>query len=361
MYDDDDRDQILSFRIAGECWKTTWGDVPVVPLDGEEGNELKIVNMESLVKKKQNGAILELKQRHLKNTIFCTYTPYPAMKIRRISVSSAQETRNDQFPIRRIHYNQYVICHHGSIFNPQGVNFSDPSFRGKTITSYIVEELTKRPQTVVFLEHIDKADARGREIGEFEILVPKVKKIKSCFDLNLPLDEAEESERGTVFDTKDVWLEEFLQQMDEKVIENEVMLQILTSCWLSDRAGGVDKWIDSVLGLMEAREKQGGVSGTMVKLAAVQRVTIEEDDALCSCLPSRIIIGLFVSRWCMTRSSAKELLSPLKNPERVLRSRRKLFNNPSLMELNPPKDDQLSEIEEHIEEEVTEIMAETME
>ncbi|GJW04776.1 hypothetical protein Tco_1563632, partial [Tanacetum coccineum] len=64
--------------------------------------------------------------------------------------------------------------------------------------------------------------------------------------------------------------------------------------------------------------------------------------------------------WCMTRSSTKEPLSPLKNPERVLRSRRKLFDNPSLMELNPLEDDQLSEIEEHIEEEVTEIMAETM-
>ncbi|GKC57389.1 retrovirus-related pol polyprotein from transposon TNT 1-94 [Tanacetum coccineum] len=62
-------------------------------------------------------------------------------------------------------------------------------------------------------------------------------------------------------------------------------------------------------------------------------------------------------RWCMTRSSTKELLSPLENPERVLRSRRKLFDNPSLVELNPPEDDQLSEIEEHIEEEVTEIMA----
>ncbi|GJZ61707.1 hypothetical protein Tco_0617844 [Tanacetum coccineum] len=56
------------------------------------------------------GAILELKRRHLKNTIFCTYTPYPAMKIRRISAGSAQETRNGQFSIRRIHYNQYAVC-----------------------------------------------------------------------------------------------------------------------------------------------------------------------------------------------------------------------------------------------------------
>ncbi|GJZ46641.1 hypothetical protein Tco_0594237 [Tanacetum coccineum] len=51
--------------------------------------QIKSLIMESLVKKKQKGAILELKRRHLKNTIFCTYTPYPVMKIRRISASSA--------------------------------------------------------------------------------------------------------------------------------------------------------------------------------------------------------------------------------------------------------------------------------
>ncbi|GKB80038.1 hypothetical protein Tco_0946933 [Tanacetum coccineum] len=143
-------------------------------------NVILYLIMESLVKKKQKGAILKLKRRHLNNTIFCIYTPYPAMKIRRISASSAQETRNDQFPIRRIHYNQYAIC-------------------------------------------------------------------------------------------------------------------------------------------------------------------------------------TAVHQWCMTQSSTKELLSPLENPEQVLRSRRKLFDNPSLVELNPPKDDQLSEIEEHIQEEIIEIMAETME
>nr|GEW08252.1 hypothetical protein [Tanacetum cinerariifolium] len=65
---------------------------------------------ESLVKTKQKGAILELKQSHLKNIIFCYYTPYPAMKIRRISANSAHETRNDQFPIRRITLQPYAIC-----------------------------------------------------------------------------------------------------------------------------------------------------------------------------------------------------------------------------------------------------------
>ncbi|GJU50059.1 putative reverse transcriptase domain-containing protein [Tanacetum coccineum] len=84
----------------------------------------RAIIMESLVKKKQKGAILELKRRHLKNIIFCTYTPYPVRKIRRISASSAQETRNDQFPIR--HYreldkltvkNQYLLLRINDLFD----------------------------------------------------------------------------------------------------------------------------------------------------------------------------------------------------------------------------------------------------
>nr|GEW41357.1 hypothetical protein [Tanacetum cinerariifolium] len=63
----------------------------------------------------------------------------------------------------------------------------------------------------------------------------------------------------------------------------------------------------------------------------------------------------------MTRSSTKELLLPYENSERVLGSKRKLFNNPSLVESNSPELDQLFEIKVHIEEEVIEIMAETME
>ncbi|GJU77672.1 hypothetical protein Tco_1274742 [Tanacetum coccineum] len=60
----------------------------------------------------------------------------------------------------------------------------------------------------------------------------------------------------------------------------------------------------------------------------------------------------------MTRSSTKELLTPFENPERVLHSRRKLFKTPSLTIPNSPEFDQISKIEE---EEVIEIMAETME
>ncbi|GKB58601.1 retrotransposon protein, partial [Tanacetum coccineum] len=50
--------------------------------------------------------------------------------------------------------------------------------------------------------------------------------------------------------------------------------------------------------------------------------------------------------WYMTRSSTKELLSPLENPERVLRSRRKLLDNPSLAKLNPQRKINFLKLEE---------------
>ncbi|GJS94735.1 hypothetical protein Tco_0801703 [Tanacetum coccineum] len=45
------------------------------------GKILNLVIMESLVKKKQKGAILELKQRHLKKVSICINTPYLTRKI----------------------------------------------------------------------------------------------------------------------------------------------------------------------------------------------------------------------------------------------------------------------------------------
>ncbi|KVI03681.1 protein SMAX1-LIKE 6-like [Cynara cardunculus var. scolymus] len=316
------------------------------------------------------------------------------------------------------------IRHPSSIFDRQSVNFCDLSFRGKTITDFIAEELSKKPRLLILLEHIDKADSvtqdslsrairtgklsdsRGREtritdaifvttsssskeadllsyseervlnarafqmrilvestieprsssilllptqstsrnpvisskrklieLGDFEIMVPAVKKSKSCFDLNLPVEETEESENsenGSVSETKEVWLEEFSDQVDEKVvfdpfdfdsnaetilkdigicfqksfgsnhtleIENEVMIQILASRWLSDRKDAIRDWIDSILftGFMESKQKlrveadiENG-SSSMVKLVAVEGVNVE-DDGSCVYLPSRIMV-----------------------------------------------------------------------
>ncbi|GJX20378.1 hypothetical protein Tco_0223055 [Tanacetum coccineum] len=63
----------------------------------------------------------------------------------------------------------------------------------------------------------------------------------------------------------------------------------------------------------------------------------------------------------MTRSSTKELLSPFENPEQKFRSKRRLFDTPSLVESNSPKFDHNFDIEEQSEEEVRETMTETME
>ncbi|GJX90877.1 retrovirus-related pol polyprotein from transposon TNT 1-94 [Tanacetum coccineum] len=65
--------------------------------------------------------------------------------------------------------------------------------------------------------------------------------------------------------------------------------------------------------------------------------------------------------YCMTRSSTKELLSPFENPEQKFCSRRRLFDTPSLVESNSPKFEYNFVIEEQSEEEVREIMTETME
>ncbi|GJZ86215.1 hypothetical protein Tco_0657825 [Tanacetum coccineum] len=63
----------------------------------------------------------------------------------------------------------------------------------------------------------------------------------------------------------------------------------------------------------------------------------------------------------MTRSSTKELLSPFENPKQKFRSRRRLFDTPSLVESNSPEFDHNFNIEEQSEEEVRETMTETME
>ncbi|GJR94608.1 hypothetical protein Tco_0266782 [Tanacetum coccineum] len=63
----------------------------------------------------------------------------------------------------------------------------------------------------------------------------------------------------------------------------------------------------------------------------------------------------------MTRSSTKELFTRLDNPERVFRSKRRLFETSDLVESNSPKFVLFSDIKEHLEEETTKEMTETIE
>ncbi|GJY26781.1 hypothetical protein Tco_0401507 [Tanacetum coccineum] len=57
-----------------------------------------------------------------------------------------------------------------------------------------------------------------------------------------------------------------------------------------------------------------------------------------------------INRDCMTRSSAKELLSPFENPEQKFCSKRRLFDTPSLVESNSLEFDHNFDIEEQSEE-----------
>ncbi|GJW72482.1 retrovirus-related pol polyprotein from transposon TNT 1-94 [Tanacetum coccineum] len=63
----------------------------------------------------------------------------------------------------------------------------------------------------------------------------------------------------------------------------------------------------------------------------------------------------------MTRSSTKELLLTFENPKQKFRSKRRLFDTPSLVESNSPKFDHNFDIKEQSEEEVRETMTEIME
>nr|GEU87564.1 hypothetical protein [Tanacetum cinerariifolium] len=63
----------------------------------------------------------------------------------------------------------------------------------------------------------------------------------------------------------------------------------------------------------------------------------------------------------MTRSSTKELFTPLENPKRLFRSKKRLFETPGLVESSSPKFYLFSDIKERSEEEAIEIMTKTME
>nr|GEU75496.1 hypothetical protein [Tanacetum cinerariifolium] len=63
----------------------------------------------------------------------------------------------------------------------------------------------------------------------------------------------------------------------------------------------------------------------------------------------------------MTRSSTKELFTPLENPIQKFLSKMRLFDTPSLIESNLPEFDQISDTKEQSEEDVRDTMMKTME
>ncbi|KAK6935725.1 hypothetical protein RJ641_032755 [Dillenia turbinata] len=154
---------------------------------------------------------------------------------------------------------------------------------------------------------------------------------KTFLDLNLPVQGIEEDcgyvscESDSISENSEAWLEEFYEQVDEKVelkpfdfdsrakklmekimysfretmgskclleVHPEVMGQLLAAAWLSDRMMAVEDWIDQVMcrSFVEARQKYGPAARTMIKLVACENLFVEEH-APGICLPARIVVN----------------------------------------------------------------------
>ncbi|KAM7522067.1 hypothetical protein LguiA_011969 [Lonicera macranthoides] len=153
-----------------------------------------------------------------------------------------------------------------------------------------------------------------------------------CLDLNLPVEEIEEgneygncdSDSGS--ENQGLWLEDFFDQMDEKVglesfdfhalakkimkeiglvfqemvginvwleIDEEVMVQMLAAAWLSEEKGGIEDWIQKVLckSFVELHQEHRLTARSVVRLVAFEGLLGEDDEVLPHvCLPARIIL-----------------------------------------------------------------------
>lgn len=140
---------------------------------------------------------------------------------------------------------------------------------------------------------------------------------RTCIDLNLPVEDTEGNdyeacESYSSSESSDVWLEDFLDQVDQKVvfkpfdfdalaqkilkdiekrfretigsdilleIDSEVMLQILAAAWLSNERA-VENWVEQVLlkSFVEVQQKHHLTSGSILKLVALEGHQMGEKD-----------------------------------------------------------------------------------
>lgn len=158
----------------------------------------------------------------------------------------------------------------------------------------------------------------------FEVAKRANKVVKSSLDLNLPLEDVEESVKMDICGRD--WLENFFGQVDGNVefkpydfdaladyllrkmrskfeetysgerialeIDHEVMVQILAAAWSSDKQA-VEHWIEQVLysSFAEARKKYCLSAESAVRLGTCEGVPVKEWDSGIA-LPKRINIGI---------------------------------------------------------------------
>ncbi|KAL1817252.1 hypothetical protein ACET3Z_019826 [Daucus carota] len=148
------------------------------------------------------------------------------------------------------------------------------------------------------------------EIGNSPEVVNRFQKVsRTCLDLNLPVEDTEDDDYGACdshssSESSDVWLEDFLEQVDQKVvfkpfdfetlaqkilknieksfretigfdilleIDSEVMLQMLAAAWLSNERA-VENWVEQVIckSFVEVKQKHHIASGSVLKLVALE-------------------------------------------------------------------------------------------
>lgn len=154
------------------------------------------------------------------------------------------------------------------------------------------------------------------------------KMLRSYLDLNLPVEETEEdinsqeADSDSISENSEAWLEDFLDQVDEKVvfkpfnfdalaeklvknihqhlqrsfghetlldIDQEVIVQMLAAAWLSDKERAIEDWVENVLrqSFTKARRKYKITAQCVVKLVACEGASVEEQ-APGICLPAKI-------------------------------------------------------------------------
>ncbi|PIA59432.1 hypothetical protein AQUCO_00400367v1 [Aquilegia coerulea] len=157
-------------------------------------------------------------------------------------------------------------------------------------------------------------------------------KTPKYLDLNLPVEETEADdldcdniESDTVSENSEIWLEEFLAQMDgtamfqpfdfdalanrllkeisavfrNKIgsecaleIDSKVMEQIVAASWLSENTKAVDDWMEQILGwsFTEARQRYALTCPSVLKLVPCDNLYVK-DQAAGVALPCRIMLN----------------------------------------------------------------------
>ncbi|KAJ9145954.1 hypothetical protein P3X46_028279 [Hevea brasiliensis] len=207
---------------------------------------------------------------------------------------------------------------------------TEPVAECASLSSEMNVKISRKVTSSASFENKRKLDGITKSAEEefsYEAKKRAHKVLGSSLDLNLPVEETEDNTNSGSCDSDSIsenstWLENFIEQVDEKVlfksfdfdalcekigrkisvqvqrafgseilleIDDEVMMQITAASWLCTRSRAMEDWIESVLGrgCSEARQKYHSNAQYVVKLVSCKGLLVDER-APGICLPSRI-------------------------------------------------------------------------